>query len=80
MEMEIEQEREWDEAQKIVVSVADLLDAAKIHLRFLAAVDRNRHLYQGPALNKAIYRFGYSISLLRRYRSVFPSIYYFIFI
>ena len=53
--MEMEQELEWAEAQKIGTSV-DLVDAAKRQLKFLAAVDRNRWLYEGPALERAIYR------------------------
>lgn len=53
--MEPQQKFEWIEAQKIAVSV-DLVAAAKQQLRFLAAVDRNRHLYDGPALERAIYR------------------------
>jgi hypothetical protein len=53
--MEVEQEFEWNEAQKIVIGV-DLVAAAKRHLQFLAAVDRNRYLYEGPALERAIYR------------------------
>ncbi|GAB4848832.1 hypothetical protein Ancab_003626 [Ancistrocladus abbreviatus] len=55
--MEMEQEREWAEAQKIVVSV-DLVAAAKQQLQFLAAVDRNRCLYGGPVLQRAIYRYN----------------------
>lgn len=46
---------EWNEAQKIPISV-DLIVVAKKQLQFLAAVDRNRHLYDGPALERAIYR------------------------
>lgn len=53
--MEAEQEHAWNEAQKIGMSV-DLVDVAKKQLQFLAAVDRNRHLYDGPALGRAIYR------------------------
>lgn len=53
--MDAKQEMEWNEAQKIRLSV-DLLVAAKRQLQFLAAVDRNRHLYDGPALERAIYR------------------------
>ena len=51
-----EQEVEWSTAQKIAVSVG-LIAAAKQLLQFLAAIDRNRHLYQGPALDRAIYRY-----------------------
>lgn len=53
--MEVEQVFEWNEAQKILISV-DLVAAAKQHLQFLAAVDRNRYLYDGPGLKRAIYR------------------------
>ena len=53
--MEVKQEFEWNEAQKIVISV-DLVAAAKLQLQFLAAVDRNRYLYEGPTLEWAIYR------------------------
>ncbi|BAT99399.1 hypothetical protein LR48_Vigan07g130500 [Vigna angularis] len=55
--MDAKQEMEWNEAQKIQLSV-DLLVAAKRQLQFLAAVDRNRHLYDGPALERAIYRYN----------------------
>lgn len=54
--MEKEQEFEWVEAQEIEISVDDLVSAAKQQLLFLAAVDRNRWLYEGPALQRAIYR------------------------
>lgn len=55
--MEKAQEIEWIKAQKIVIS-EDLVATAKQQLEFLAAVDRNRWLYQpGPALNRAIYRY-----------------------
>ncbi|CAH9105479.1 unnamed protein product, partial [Cuscuta europaea] len=54
--MEVEQEMEWKLAQEIVISV-DLVAAAKQQPDFLAAVDRNRWLYEGPALLKAIYRY-----------------------
>lgn len=53
--METKQEVEWAEAQKIVIS-EDLVAAAKQQLKFLATIDRNRQLYDGPALNRAIYR------------------------
>ncbi|KAB5524427.1 hypothetical protein DKX38_022176 [Salix brachista] len=46
MEREKEQELEWLNAQKIEITV-DLLAAAKQHLQFLAAVDKNRWLYDG---------------------------------
>lgn len=55
MELEKQQELEWLEAQKIEISL-DLVTAAKKQLQFLAAVDRNRWLYDGPTLHKAIYR------------------------
>jgi len=55
MDKEKDHEVEWLEAQKIEISV-DLLAAAKQHLLFLETVDRNRWLYDGPALEKAIYR------------------------
>lgn len=53
--MEMEPELEWIEAQKIGISV-DLVAVAKRQLKFLAAVDRNRCLYEGPVLDRAIYR------------------------
>ncbi|KAI4314456.1 hypothetical protein L6164_027364 [Bauhinia variegata] len=55
--MEPQQEFEWNEAQKIAIGV-DLVAVAKQQLQFLAAVDRNRHLYDGPALERAIYRYN----------------------
>ncbi|PON38888.1 Glycine-rich domain-containing protein-like [Parasponia andersonii] len=55
--MALEQELEWIEAQKIGISL-DLVAAAKRQLQFLAAVDRNRFLYEGPILNRAIYRYN----------------------
>ncbi|XP_020216431.1 glycine-rich domain-containing protein 1 [Cajanus cajan] len=55
--MEPQQEMEWNEAQKIPISV-DLVVVAKKQLQFLAAVDRNRHLYDGPTLERAIYRYN----------------------
>ncbi|KAJ8638191.1 hypothetical protein MRB53_012458 [Persea americana] len=54
--MDEKQELAWLEAQKIVISV-DLVAAAKQQLQFLAAVDKNRCLYEGPLLSKAIYRY-----------------------
>ncbi|CAD5319224.1 unnamed protein product [Arabidopsis thaliana] len=57
MDKEKDHEVEWLEAQKIEISV-DLLAAAKQHLLFLETVDRNRWLYDGPALEKAIYRYN----------------------
>lgn len=53
--MEAEQELEWVDAQKIGIS-EDLVAVAKRQLKFLAAVDRNRCLYEGPVLDRAIYR------------------------
>ncbi|KAL6012723.1 hypothetical protein ACLOJK_003212 [Asimina triloba] len=53
--MDKNQELEWLEAQKIVISF-DLIATAKQQLQFLAAVDRNRCLYDGPVLNRAIHR------------------------
>lgn len=65
--MDKSQELEWLEAQKIVVSV-DLVAAAKQQLQFLEAVDRNRCLYDGPLLNKAIYRYkNYWLPLLAKH-------------
>ncbi|XP_027360144.1 glycine-rich domain-containing protein 1 isoform X4 [Abrus precatorius] len=55
--MEPQQEMEWNEAQKIGMSV-DLVAVAKKQLQFLAAVDRNRQLYDGLALERAIYRYN----------------------
>lgn len=55
--MDEKQELAWLEAQKIVISV-DLVAAAKQQLQFLAAVDKNRCLYEGPLLSKAIYRYA----------------------
>lgn len=57
IEMEKEQELDWSKAQSIGISV-DLVAAAKQQLQFLAAVDRNRYLYEGKALQRAIYRYG----------------------
>lgn len=54
--MEKEQELEWAEAQEIVIS-EELVGAAKQQLRFLAEVDRNRCLYDGPVLDRAILRY-----------------------
>lgn len=54
--MEKVQEIEWIKAQKIAIS-EDLVATAKQQLQFLAAVDRNRWLYEGPALKRAIYRY-----------------------
>ncbi|KAK4769183.1 hypothetical protein SAY86_027333 [Trapa natans] len=58
---------EWAEAQKIEITV-DLISAAKQQLLFLAEVDRNRHLYEGPALQRAIYRYNaFWLPLLAKY-------------
>ncbi|KAK7372922.1 hypothetical protein VNO80_06312 [Phaseolus coccineus] len=57
--METQQELEWAEAQKIVLS-ENLVATAKQQLLFLAEVDRNRGLYDdGPLLHIAIYRYKY---------------------
>nr|XP_017218219.1 PREDICTED: glycine-rich domain-containing protein 1-like isoform X1 [Daucus carota subsp. sativus]XP_017218220.1 PREDICTED: glycine-rich domain-containing protein 1-like isoform X1 [Daucus carota subsp. sativus] len=55
--MEKNQEIEWSKAQQIVIS-EDLVATAKQQLLFLAAVDRNRWLYKGPALQRSIYRYN----------------------
>ncbi|EPS64776.1 hypothetical protein M569_10005, partial [Genlisea aurea] len=55
--MERDQELEWEKAQSIEITT-DLVSAAKFHLNFLAAVDRNRWLYEGPGLERAIYRYN----------------------
>ncbi|KAK9678359.1 hypothetical protein RND81_11G206500 [Saponaria officinalis] len=65
--MDKEQQKEWAEAQKIAVSF-DLVEAAKKHLLFLAAVDRNRHLYEDHVLQRAIYRYNaYWLPLLAKH-------------
>ncbi|PIA51894.1 hypothetical protein AQUCO_01000041v1 [Aquilegia coerulea] len=65
--MEKEQELEWGEAQKIVIS-EDLVEAAKKQLNFLATVDRHRCLYDGPVLLRAIYRYNtYWLPLLAKH-------------
>ncbi|KAM3688597.1 hypothetical protein ACJW31_10G163000 [Castanea mollissima] len=56
--MEKSKELEWGEAQKIDIS-EDLVATAKQQLRFLAEVDRNRCLYDGPVLERAILRYNY---------------------
>lgn len=53
--MEKQQELEWEAAQSTKINV-DLVSAAKTQLKFLAAIDRNRWLYEGPGLDRAIYR------------------------
>ncbi|KAG5621273.1 hypothetical protein H5410_006491 [Solanum commersonii] len=54
--MEMKQQLEWNEAQKTLITV-DLVAAAKEQLKFLATVDRNRWLYEGHGLDKAIHRY-----------------------
>lgn len=54
--MEGAQKPGWSKAQEITFSV-DLFSAAKQQLRFLAAVDNTGFLYDGPALERAIYRY-----------------------
>lgn len=54
--METHQELEWGEAQNIYLS-QDLVATAKQQLLFLAEVDRNRCLYDGPVLHRANYRY-----------------------
>ncbi|KAL2931327.1 Glycine-rich domain-containing protein 1, partial [Bienertia sinuspersici] len=61
--MKKEQAREWAKAQSLRLSV-DLVSAAKSQLKFLATVDRNRYLYEGPTLERAIYRYKFSLILL----------------
>lgn len=61
--MEKRQELEWDEAQKIDIS-EDLVATAKQQLRFLAEVDRNRCLYDGPVLERAILRYSLLLHVL----------------
>lgn len=53
--MEKEQNAEWIEAQKIIIS-EDLAAAAVQQLHFLSAVDQHGHLYDGSILDHAIYR------------------------
>ncbi|GKB65704.1 glycine-rich domain-containing protein 1 isoform X2 [Tanacetum coccineum] len=55
--MDMEQESEWSAAQNIMIS-EDLVTAAKRQLQFLAAVDRNRWLYEEETLKWAIYRYN----------------------
>ncbi|XP_010531340.1 PREDICTED: glycine-rich domain-containing protein 1-like [Tarenaya hassleriana] len=57
MDKENEQEMEWLQAQKLEINV-DLMAAAKQQLQFLATVDQNRWLYEGPSLARAIYRYN----------------------
>ncbi|KAK9061940.1 hypothetical protein SSX86_019124 [Deinandra increscens subsp. villosa] len=51
------QESEWNAAQSIKIS-EDLVAAAKLQLQFLAAVDRNRWLYEDQTLQWVIYRYN----------------------
>ncbi|KAI3785199.1 hypothetical protein L1987_44313 [Smallanthus sonchifolius] len=55
--MDIEKESEWNAAQNISIS-ENLLAAAKRQQQFLAAVDRNRWLYEGQPVQWAIYRYN----------------------
>ncbi|WZY86670.1 hypothetical protein YC2023_033054 [Brassica napus] len=67
MDKEMDQELKWLEAQKIEISV-DLFSASKQQLQFLGTVDRNRGLYDGPELERAIYRYNaYWLPLLANY-------------
>ncbi|KAL0797058.1 hypothetical protein Bca101_068435 [Brassica carinata] len=67
MEKEMAQNLEWLEAQKIEISI-DLNATAKQHLQFLGVVDRKRWLYDGYALERAIYRYNaYWLPLLSKY-------------
>ncbi|KAF3339378.1 Glycine-rich domain-containing protein 2 [Carex littledalei] len=47
MDKEQEQEEKWNEAQKIS-NGEDLIEVAQRQIEFLAAVDRNRWLYNSP--------------------------------
>ncbi|KAG9440060.1 hypothetical protein H6P81_020225 [Aristolochia fimbriata] len=69
--MEPDQEVEWLKAQKIEVSV-DLVAAAQRQLQFLATVDKNRFLYDGPMLKRAIYRYNACWLPLLAKHSAFP--------
>ena len=53
--MNKKQEEEWHEAQKILIG-EDLVAVAQRQLEFLAAVDRQRWLYNSRGLDRAIYR------------------------
>ncbi|XP_021759740.1 glycine-rich domain-containing protein 2-like [Chenopodium quinoa] len=58
---------EWSEAQKKITLSADLETSARQLLKFLAVIDRNRALYQGPVLDRAIYRYkNYWLPLLAK--------------
>ncbi|KAJ7965860.1 Glycine-rich domain-containing protein-like [Quillaja saponaria] len=56
--MEKKPELEWAEVQRTAIS-QDLVAAAIQQLRFLAEVDCNRCLYDGPVLYRAIFRYNY---------------------
>ncbi|XP_021743718.1 glycine-rich domain-containing protein 2-like isoform X2 [Chenopodium quinoa] len=57
---------EWSEAQKITLS-ADLETSARQLLKFLAEIDKNHTLYEGPVLDRAIYRYkNYWLPLLAK--------------
>ncbi|KAK1410357.1 hypothetical protein QVD17_36893 [Tagetes erecta] len=65
--MGMEHELEWYAAQSIKIS-EDLVAAAKLQLQFLAAVDRNRWLYEDRTLHRAIYRYNsYWLPLLAKH-------------
>ncbi|KAH0872184.1 hypothetical protein HID58_069546 [Brassica napus] len=67
MEKEIVQNLEWLETQKIEISI-DLIAESKKHLQFLRVVNRNRWLYDGPALKRAIYTYNaYWLPLLAKH-------------
>ncbi|CAN8288612.1 unnamed protein product, partial [Cochlearia groenlandica] len=67
MENETVQSLEWFESQKIEISI-DLLAATKQHLHFLGVVDKNQWLFDGPLLERAIYRYNvYWLPLLAKY-------------
>ncbi|CAN8243394.1 unnamed protein product, partial [Cochlearia groenlandica] len=67
MEKKMVQSLEWLEAQKIGISI-DLFAAAKQHLHFLKIVDKNQWLFDGPILERAIYRYNsYWLPLLAKY-------------
>ncbi|KAJ3675543.1 hypothetical protein LUZ60_004585 [Juncus effusus] len=56
LKMNKDQEAAWAEAQNITIG-EDLIAATKRQLKFLAAVDRRRWLYNSPGLEHAIYRY-----------------------
>ncbi|KAL4556525.1 hypothetical protein LXL04_039181 [Taraxacum kok-saghyz] len=49
---------EWAEAQMNVISI-DLIAKTKKHIEFLKAIDDNGKLYNGPILERAIFRYKY---------------------